>query len=318
MVTFAQLLTDTNNTYDVYIYDLQTGTKLLVSQSYSPGAAGKPEFLYALSRSQGADPTRATGVNNMVLPGTAMPHVLWQLQGVQEAVWEGHPDAQGNVQERIYDVVWADAEKRKMLDETVARMLRIAAAVRQAGGFFGYAENFVYAPSVQKEREIVGGVLKAMEKAIGRKTKGWLSPFLTHTNNTPNILAEMGVEYLCDYTADDHPFPFNVRKGSLISVPYTVELNDIPAFQKASAGVYLSLPGVTPGFVDKARAAMGGYTNAEGRPLGIRPNLLVVGRGNEAAARTLLNAEFIIGDPTAGGSQSNIWRNSADLLVVRQ
>ncbi len=41
----------------------------------------------------------------------------------------------------------------------------------------------------------------------------------------------MGVEYLCDYTADDHPFPFNVKKGSLISVPYTVELNDIPAFQ---------------------------------------------------------------------------------------
>lgn len=31
---------------------------------------------------------------------------------------------------------------------------------------------------------------------------------------------------------------------------------DIPAFQKASAGVYQSLPGVTPGFVEKARAAM--------------------------------------------------------------
>lgn len=45
--------------------------------------------------------------------------------------------------------------KRKMLDEAVARMLGIARAVRDAGGFFGYAENFVYAPSVQKEREIV-------------------------------------------------------------------------------------------------------------------------------------------------------------------
>jgi TRAP-type C4-dicarboxylate transport system substrate-binding protein len=31
---------------------------------------------------------------------------------------------------------------------------------------------------------------------------------------------------------------------------------DVPAFQKASAGVYSSLPGVTPGFVDRARAAM--------------------------------------------------------------
>jgi peptidoglycan/xylan/chitin deacetylase (PgdA/CDA1 family) len=91
--------------------------------------------------------------------------------------------------------------------------------------------NFLSGIDEKKEREIVGGVLKAMEKALGRKTKGWLSPFLTHTNNTPNILADFGVEYLCDYTADDHPFPFNVKKGSLISVPYTVELNDIPAFQ---------------------------------------------------------------------------------------
>lgn len=91
--------------------------------------------------------------------------------------------------------------------------------------------NFISGIDENKERRIIGGVLQAMEKALGRKTKGWLSPFLTHTNNTPNILAEFGVEYLCDYTADDHPFPFNTKKGSLIAVPYTVELNDIPAFQ---------------------------------------------------------------------------------------
>ena len=43
-------------------------------------------------------------------------------------------------------------------------------------------------------------------------------------------LEEYGVEYLCDYTADDHPFKFNTPKKNLISVPYTVDLNDIPAF----------------------------------------------------------------------------------------
>ena len=45
--------------------------------------------------------------------------------------------------------------KKKMLDESVVRMQRIAAAVRQYKVFFGYAENFVYAPSLQKEREII-------------------------------------------------------------------------------------------------------------------------------------------------------------------
>lgn len=95
--------------------------------------------------------------------------------------------------------------------------------------------NFLSGIDEDKEREIIKDVLDTMEQAIGRKTRGWLSPFLTHTDNTPNILAEMGVEYLCDYTADDHPFPLNTKTNSLIAVPYTVELNDIPAFQ--SVGV---------------------------------------------------------------------------------
>jgi predicted dehydrogenase len=47
------------------------------------------------------------------------------------------------------------ASKRAMLDEVIARLQRIAAAVRQSGVMFGYAENFVYAPGVQKEREII-------------------------------------------------------------------------------------------------------------------------------------------------------------------
>ena len=81
-----------------------------------------------------------------------------------------------------------------------------------------------------KERSIISTVCKTMEEALGRKTKGWLSPFLTHTDNTPKILEENGVEYLCDFTADDHPFRFNTPKNNLIAVPYTVELNDIPAF----------------------------------------------------------------------------------------
>ena len=90
--------------------------------------------------------------------------------------------------------------------------------------------NFISNIDEDREREILSAVLDAMKETIGRPTKGWLSPFLTHTDNTPRLLEEFGVEYLCDYTADDHPFRFNTPKNNLISVPYTVELNDIPAF----------------------------------------------------------------------------------------
>lgn len=89
--------------------------------------------------------------------------------------------------------------------------------------------NFLNGHEREKELEIIQSVLTKMEKALGRKTKGWLGSFLTESFITPHLLAELGVQYLCDFTADDVPFKFNVPKGSLISVPYTLEVNDIPA-----------------------------------------------------------------------------------------
>lgn len=47
------------------------------------------------------------------------------------------------------------ASKEIMLEDVLKRLERIATAVRSNGIFFGYAENFIYAPSIQKEREIV-------------------------------------------------------------------------------------------------------------------------------------------------------------------
>jgi len=46
------------------------------------------DYIYTFLRSFYADESRPTGVDNIVLPGTAMPHVLWQLQGLQSAVFE--------------------------------------------------------------------------------------------------------------------------------------------------------------------------------------------------------------------------------------
>lgn len=51
------------------------------------------DYLYTFLRSFYLDPTSPTGVDNVVLPGTAMPHVLWELQGVQRAVFEEHEGA---------------------------------------------------------------------------------------------------------------------------------------------------------------------------------------------------------------------------------
>lgn len=50
------------------------------------------DYVYSFLKSFYLDPKRPTGVNNLVLPGTSMPHVLWELQGYQQAVYGGESD----------------------------------------------------------------------------------------------------------------------------------------------------------------------------------------------------------------------------------
>ncbi|MCK6371512.1 MAG: cytochrome c1 [Gammaproteobacteria bacterium] len=53
------------------------------------------DYLYNFLRAFYVDPSRPTGVNNLMLANAAMPHVLWELQGVNEAVFEDETDAEG-------------------------------------------------------------------------------------------------------------------------------------------------------------------------------------------------------------------------------
>ena len=73
------------------------GLALLVSVMLLLARSRGADYVYTFLRSFHADPAKASGWNNTVLPGTAMPHVLWELQGVQEAVWAGEPNAAGDV-----------------------------------------------------------------------------------------------------------------------------------------------------------------------------------------------------------------------------
>ena len=84
--------------------------------------------------------------------------------------------------------------------------------------------------SLDEERAYLADVVGTIEGAIGRRPQGWLGPALTETPNTPELLAELGLTYVCDWCCDDQPFPLNVKSGPLISVPYSIEVNDIPLF----------------------------------------------------------------------------------------
>src|SRR5882757_3508207 len=78
------------------------------------------------------------------------------------------------------------------------------------------------------ERATLAEIVAAISTATGQRPRGWMGPGLTETFETPNILSEMGLQYVLDWCADDQPFALNVP--GMISVPYSVELNDIMIF----------------------------------------------------------------------------------------
>ena len=79
-----------------------------------------------------------------------------------------------------------------------------------------------------EERAYLANVVETIEQATGSRPSGWLGPALTETQQTPRLLAELGLKYLLDWTNDDQPYWLNVP--GMLSVPYSVELNDLGLF----------------------------------------------------------------------------------------
>jgi peptidoglycan/xylan/chitin deacetylase (PgdA/CDA1 family) len=95
--------------------------------------------------------------------------------------------------------------------------------------------QFLAGMSEDQEREVIRTVVRTIKDATGKAPRGWLGPALAETFNTPDILAEEGLGYVCDWCNDDQPYEMRVRKGRLLSLPYGIELNDIPMFLEFKA-----------------------------------------------------------------------------------
>ena len=64
-------------------------------------------------------------------------------------------------------------------------------------------------------------------EATGKTPRGWLGPGLTETWDTPDLLAEEGYEYVCDWVLDDQPVVLKTRGKPIVNMPYTQECNDV-------------------------------------------------------------------------------------------
>src|SRR5260370_42280575 len=68
----------------------------------------------------------------------------------------------------------------------------------------------------------------AIEKASGKRPRGWMAPGMASTRWTPDLLKEVGFDFLMDWPADDQPLWMKTRSGAMMSAPYPIEIKDSP------------------------------------------------------------------------------------------
>ena len=106
---------------------------------------------------------------------------------------------------------------------------RITDACREAGWeFMGHGFHQTATHLVADQRAMIDDAIAALAHAGGHEVVGWLGPGLTQTETTPDLLAAAGIRYCADWVIDDLPARLRTAHGTMLTMPYSVELNDIP------------------------------------------------------------------------------------------
>ena len=84
--------------------------------------------------------------------------------------------------------------------------------------------------AVEDEPATIKRCLDRLRTVDGRPVRAWLGPGLGETDDTVDILAEHGIQFLHDWVIDDLPFWIRTRHGPMVGLPYALELNDVPVY----------------------------------------------------------------------------------------
>jgi peptidoglycan/xylan/chitin deacetylase (PgdA/CDA1 family) len=82
------------------------------------------------------------------------------------------------------------------------------------------------------EKRVIHDSLARIEKATGKRPRGWLGSGVQETWSTLDYLADEGLHYVCDWVNDDQPYMIDAGGRQLVSLPYSMEINDRPAFDR--------------------------------------------------------------------------------------
>jgi allantoinase len=149
-----------------------------------------------------------------------------------------------------------------------------AEAMREAGWeFIGHGLHQKSMQAEADETALIHGAIEKVESFTGVKMRGWLSPGLKQTPDTPDILKDLGIDYVCDWVVDDLPTWMTTKHGPLMAMPYNLEINDsiVYAIEKhASPELYRRMTDTVAAF---EKEYDGG---SRVLPIGLHPHLMGV------------------------------------------
>ncbi|MBS0526436.1 MAG: polysaccharide deacetylase family protein [Proteobacteria bacterium] len=147
-----------------------------------------------------------------------VPNWAWHEYGMRVGFW------------RFVEVLAARKLKATFaLNGTVIELYREACQAALDAGWDFMGHGFVQRPMhrVDDQRAAIADTIAAIKGFTGKPPRGWESPGLTETDETLDLLAEAGIEYVADWVLDEQPVPLETRVGTIVSVPYSVEINDV-------------------------------------------------------------------------------------------
>ena len=120
---------------------------------------------------------------------------------------------------------------------------RVAGAALEADWeFMGHGHLQGPMHKLDDQRAAIHAAMDGIEKFCGERPRSWESPGLTETDETLDLLAEAGIDFVADWVIDDLPQDIETPHGLITTIPYTVEINDIAvyALQQHDSDVFLT------------------------------------------------------------------------------
>ena len=105
---------------------------------------------------------------------------------------------------------------------------RVAQAALDAGWEF-MAHTYEQTPihKIADQRAMIRQTIEVIRKFTGKTPTGWLGPGRGQTPATLDYVKEAGFTWFGDWVMDEQPFDVKTKHGPILSIPYSVELNDI-------------------------------------------------------------------------------------------